>query len=252
MYKTVFSLTTIPSRIDNLWMTLHSLFNQTFRPDRIIVNVPHKSTRFNTEYIIPDFLQHMHNIGNIEIHRCDDYGPGTKLLGLFSHPNIDNDTVIFVFDDDRVYNADITEKLLTAYTDNNSNVSVGSVSGMLEKHQYNYYAFYFMGFSGYLTCKKFFTDDIFECTKLNIRYCDDHYLSYHILKNNYKIFGLEDKELEYNTYIPLLNDNENVDSLCRIEDKDLNAKNLIKECYKYYKERYNFDIEEYKKYLENI
>ena len=73
------SLSTIPSRIKSLKKSVESLLNQSLKPDKIFINIPLKYERFSEvirEDQIPQF-----NSKIIEITRCEDCGPGTKLLG---------------------------------------------------------------------------------------------------------------------------------------------------------------------------
>ena len=93
MINFIFSLTTIPSKFDNLNLTIDSLLNQTKKADKIIVNIPKKySMRFNNSidkkklnYFIEKYSKH-----NVLLNMLDnDYGPGTKLLGLYENNVID-------------------------------------------------------------------------------------------------------------------------------------------------------------------
>jgi hypothetical protein len=40
MTKYIVSLTTIPSKMDNLYLTIDSIIQQTIVPDKIILNIP--------------------------------------------------------------------------------------------------------------------------------------------------------------------------------------------------------------------
>jgi len=40
------SLTTIPSRIKNVYKTIENLNNQTIKPDKIFLNIPNEYKRF--------------------------------------------------------------------------------------------------------------------------------------------------------------------------------------------------------------
>jgi hypothetical protein len=107
--KYIFSLTSIPSRIKGIEKTIDSLMNQTLKPEKIILNIPKKyNFRFN-EY--PDISALHINLkkftSKIIINIVDnDYGPGTKLLGITNSNviNIQEDnTFIVLVDDDLVY-----------------------------------------------------------------------------------------------------------------------------------------------------
>ena len=73
------SLTTIPQRVKNLNKSIESLLKQSQKPDKIFINIPFKYKRFS-ETINDDQIPKFDN-NLIEITRCEDYGPGTKLLG---------------------------------------------------------------------------------------------------------------------------------------------------------------------------
>lgn len=92
------SLTTIPSRIESLDDALKSLLDQTRLPARIILNVPDYSVREKRPYVIPPRLA---ALASLEIRRCKDWGPATKLIPtvLVEAP----DQPILVADDDRIY-----------------------------------------------------------------------------------------------------------------------------------------------------
>jgi hypothetical protein len=108
MTKYIYSLTTIPSRINNIDDTIVSLLNQTKKSDKIILNVPKNyNFRFaNTNIDMASIKKKYSN--NIIINELDnDYGPGTKLLGLFENSILENentdDTFIILVDDDQIY-----------------------------------------------------------------------------------------------------------------------------------------------------
>ena len=106
---TVVSLTSIPSRLPHIAPTIKSLMRQSLAPGRIILNLPAHSARENRAYIIPAFL---HGLKAVEIHRCDDLGPATKLLP--SLQRLAPSQAILVVDDDRIYHRTVLETLLAA------------------------------------------------------------------------------------------------------------------------------------------
>ncbi len=91
-------LTTIPSRLPFLQTTLKSLLTQRRRPLLIRVHLPSYSDREEVEYIIPDFLK---SLNCVEIIRCEDYGPATKLIPALE--NSSPDQKVLVVDDDMIY-----------------------------------------------------------------------------------------------------------------------------------------------------
>jgi hypothetical protein len=106
------SITTIPKRIKNIQKSIDSLLQQTKVPDKIFINIPTKYKRFK-EIIenedIPKF-----NEKKIEITRCEDYGPGTKLLG--SLHKIKKDSLVILADDDHSYENYMVEKFHYFYS----------------------------------------------------------------------------------------------------------------------------------------
>ena len=105
------SLTTIPQRVKNLNKSVESLLRQTLKPDKIFVNIPSKFKRFKEtieDSEIPDF-----NINIVEITRCEDSGPGTKLLG--SLDKMKKDSLVILADDDNIYENYMVEKFYYFY-----------------------------------------------------------------------------------------------------------------------------------------
>jgi hypothetical protein len=96
--QAIVSLTTIPSRVHLIGETLKSLMRQTRAPARIVINVPHTSRREGCGYEIPEVLTRLQAV---EIHRCDDWGPATKLIP--SVLRLTPSQPIVVVDDDRIY-----------------------------------------------------------------------------------------------------------------------------------------------------
>ena len=105
------SITTIPPRVKNLNKSVESLLNQTKKPDKIFINIPHNYRRFKeiiNNNVIPKF-----NNENVQITRCEDYGPGTKLLG--SLDKLNKDCLLILADDDHYYENYMIEKFFKSY-----------------------------------------------------------------------------------------------------------------------------------------
>ncbi len=94
----VVSLTTIPSRIGMLETVLKGLLDQKCAPAKVILNVPGYSKREECAYVLPAFLQ---GLKGVEVHRCEDWGPATKVLP--SLLRMEADQAVLVVDDDRIY-----------------------------------------------------------------------------------------------------------------------------------------------------
>jgi len=105
----VITMTTLPSRIDRMELTIKSLLRQSVGPAAIRVNVPHVSRREQTAYAIPAWLERLRCV---TIVRGDDYGPATKLIPtlLDAAP----DARLLVVDDDRVYHPHFVAQMTAA------------------------------------------------------------------------------------------------------------------------------------------
>ncbi|NQZ75644.1 MAG: glycosyltransferase family 2 protein [Ekhidna sp.] len=97
--KIVFSLTTIPERIDSIELTIKSLLFQQKPPSRIHLNIPYVSFRNKKEYVIPQWLQELESVKIVRID--EDYGPASKFIP--SLQKLDANIPILVVDDDNIY-----------------------------------------------------------------------------------------------------------------------------------------------------
>ena len=106
------SISTIPPRLKNLNESVNSLLNQTKKPDKIFVNIPYKYKRFSEtieDNQIPKFDSDI-----VEVTRCEDCGPGTKLLGSLN--KLEKNSLVILADDDHVYEDYMIEKFLYFYS----------------------------------------------------------------------------------------------------------------------------------------
>ena len=106
------SISTIPPRLKNLNESVNSLLNQTKKPDKIFVNIPFKYRRFN-EAIKDDEIPKFDS-SVVEITRCEDFGPATKLLGSLN--KLEKNSLVILADDDHVYEDYMIEKFLYFYS----------------------------------------------------------------------------------------------------------------------------------------
>ena len=106
------SISTIPQRIKNLNESVKSLLNQTKKPDKIFINIPFKYKRF-TETIEDDQIPKFDN-NIIEITRCEDCGPATKLLGSLN--KLKKNSLVILADDDHIYENFMIEKFFHFYS----------------------------------------------------------------------------------------------------------------------------------------
>ena len=106
------SLTTIPRRVKNLSKSVESLLKQTRKPDKIFINIPTKYRRFE-EIIENNHIPRFDDL-TVEITRCEDFGPGTKLLG--SLEKFKKDSLVVLADDDHIYEDYMIEKFNYFYS----------------------------------------------------------------------------------------------------------------------------------------
>ena len=106
------SLSTIPQRLKNLNESIKSLLKQTKKPDKIFVNIPLKYKRFSEtieDDQIPKFDSDV-----VEVSRCEDCGPGTKLLG--SLDKFEKNSLVILADDDHTYEDYMIETFFYFYS----------------------------------------------------------------------------------------------------------------------------------------
>jgi hypothetical protein len=106
------SLSTIPQRVKNIKLSVDSLLKQTKKPDKIFINIPNKYKRFDemvNDNQIPKFSD-----SRVEVTRCEDCGPGTKLLGSLGKLN--KDSLLILADDDHIYEDYMIEKFYYFYS----------------------------------------------------------------------------------------------------------------------------------------
>jgi len=106
------SISTIPPRLKNLNESVRSLLNQTRKPDKIFINIPYKYKRFSEtieDNQIPKFDSSI-----VEVTRCEDCGPGTKLLGSLN--KFEKNSLVILADDDHFYEDYMIEKLFYFYS----------------------------------------------------------------------------------------------------------------------------------------
>ena len=106
------SLSTIPQRVKYINLSVDSLLKQTKKPDKIFINIPNKYKRFDemvNDNQIPKFSD-----SRVEVTRCEDCGPGTKLLG--SLDKLNKNSLLILADDDHIYEDYMIEKFYYFYS----------------------------------------------------------------------------------------------------------------------------------------
>lgn len=218
----IISLTTIPTKFDNLYLTIDSLINQTVLPNKIIINIPKLyNFRMNNNEIsidkINNFIDYYSKF-NVFINLLnEDYGPGTKLLGLLNSDiitNIDiNNTYIILVDDDLIYKPYMIECFDNYIKLNNCNIC--------SFYRYNYNNIKIgQGSDGFLI-KLNILDKFLDYYNIikdydYIKYHDDFYISYYLylLNKNIEFIKAPNNCLIYSTHL-----NTFTDALCRLNGK---------------------------------
>ncbi len=100
------SMSTIPARISNLNEILYKINGQTLKPNKIFLNIPYHYKRFMNETVSENKIKKI-NAKNLEIIRCDDYGPGTKIMGAIDR--VKEFDCVILLDDDHIYDKNILE-----------------------------------------------------------------------------------------------------------------------------------------------
>jgi hypothetical protein len=205
----IVSLTTIPTRFKYLYITIESILQQTILPDKIIVHIPQIYNNYSYK---PDELPQFISDKVIINNNVKDYGPATKLLGLYEHEiynNMTNDDIIIVVDDDRIYNNDLIKNMLMFHCNHADKVltvagwDIEAVTN--KKYQINNkkqprgiefkkdgYCDILGGCCGFLITKKkcpFNHAEIFELTHMDDKYyVDDVWISGFLTLNNTDIY----------------------------------------------------------------
>lgn len=108
-YNFCVSLTSIPSRFESAKEVIKYLNEQTIKPNKIFLNIPWGYKRFNNVKEINLSIFEDIKSDNFKINRCEDYGPGTKLLGSISL--LKNFDYVILVDDDHTYHPRMCEIL---------------------------------------------------------------------------------------------------------------------------------------------
>lgn len=220
------SLSTIPSRIKNLKPVLNSLLNQSLRPTKIYINIPHSYKRFkNTKIVIPDFIK---NNNNVEIYYVkQDYGPATKFIGSLFNNNIKNNDFIVITDDDLIKDHNWLFKLVNNHKNNR-------ITSFVEKKLGKGIIWGYMGYifkKNILNLKeilKFFNEVEEQCF-----FVDDHWLTAYCNYKKIPIYNIPIKNGKEVNMIVLDNNNSLVDI-----SSNNNRRNVSEKCRKYIYNRY--------------
>lgn len=109
--KLIVSLTSIPSRIDKVWITIESLLRQTYKPDKIILWLAEDEFR---DVKLPTQLKEQQARG-FEICYCDNLRSYKKFY--YTAKKYPNDYIVTI-DDDVIYAENMLETLVKTYRRN--------------------------------------------------------------------------------------------------------------------------------------
>lgn len=104
----IVSLTTIPDRIDKVWIVIESLLRQTYKPDKIVLWLAEKDFK---GIQLPTQLERQRKRG-LDIRFCDDIRSYKKFYyTVKENPN----AYIITVDDDLIYSEKMVEGLIKEY-----------------------------------------------------------------------------------------------------------------------------------------
>jgi len=221
----IVSLTTIPSKFDNIYKTLDSIIIQTLLPEKIIINIPKVyNFRMNNTEIplekIDDILVKYAN-HNVVINIIDkDYGPGTKLLGLLTSDinifdDLDNNMYVVLIDDDVIYQPKMIE-----YFDNYVKTNVNNPINAGSFCTYTYNITLGHGVDGFFIKLNILSKFLqyYDVIKNEdyVNYHDDYYISYYLSLLNITVHRLltPDNSVIYNCHSQTF-----IDALCGLKGK---------------------------------
>lgn len=130
----IVSLTTIPSRIENLQKVIDSILKQSIKPDRIELNLPKSYSKRSmgtvNKSVIPD---------GIEVYWLEeDLGPATKVIPTILRYENEPDAQIIYCDDDRVFDRDWIRRL-TETSHRNPHSCIAESGYNIESHRHRTY-----------------------------------------------------------------------------------------------------------------
>jgi hypothetical protein len=205
----IITMSTSPKRLENIKDTLKSILNQSVKPSKIFINVPHIFKRTNETYDDAK-LEDIKNIDPIiQINRCEDKGPITKMLETLKL--ISNDTtIIIIIDDDNIYDSKTIENITNELKKNPNKVIAGSI---FNHENINIVE----GFKCICFQRHIFEDDFYELVDETNPYVhcyksDDFIISYYLNENEIAShqIPIEIKVLDYGLSDDALHKQDNI------------------------------------------
>nr|KAJ3420852.1 hypothetical protein HK105_005117 [Polyrhizophydium stewartii] len=200
--RIVASMSTFPARMDRVRLSLASLFNQTLPLDAVHVNIPDRIRRMdapiNETELAADLADLRDKFGpRLQIHRGEDYGPATKLIGSLPFET-DPDTLIITVDDDVEYDPRTVQVLYQGYREHPSNFVAAACEELITLANYNWIYIndnrvcngWACAYKGVLYRVGMFDESIFNYAGVPMGCVvhDDVYLSGFLLRKGYRPF----------------------------------------------------------------
>lgn len=202
------SLTTIPSRFNNVYKTIDSIVNQTHKVTQIFLNIPPSYVRFPDQSISDEDIKNLSDRYSeiLTINRIEkDYGPGSKIMGIPTHV-IEEDAFVILVDDDVSYSNHMVETHVTEYLkDKEIHSTVKKVYGTEFVDIYGKFnMIQVVGSMGIPTrsLKQLAAYHLFVSNFEPLFFVDDLWITYYFVKKGYEIKKIEIPEnLTYTTSI---------------------------------------------------
>ena len=224
----IITMSTSPKRLDNIKDTLNSILNQSVKPSKIFINVPYIFKRTNESYDDKK-LEDIKNMDPIiQINRCEDTGPITKMLETLKL--ISNDkTIIIIIDDDNKYGSKTIENITNELKKNTDKVIAGSI---FNHENINIVE----GFKCICFQRHIFKNDFYELVNETNSYVhcyksDDFIISYYLNKKNIVAhqIPIEIKNLDYGFNDDALHKQDNINHRQRYSKCNSFIKNYYKD-----------------------
>ena len=123
MKRVVVTITSIPSRKDNLMKTIESINKGTVKPDCIYVNLPDFYPKFN-ESLDMSYVEQLEKIERVKVNVTKDYGTLTDMIPILDR---EKDLVVIVTDNS-YYSKYFLEYLLKGYNEFNCAVGYSGIA----------------------------------------------------------------------------------------------------------------------------
>jgi hypothetical protein len=224
----IISITTIPPRAGTLLKIVNNFMNQTLKPKHIVINVPTTYSRFKD--VPMQIHESVSNHPNVIINWIpQDYGPATKILGLYHLKNKLNYDYVLITDDDCMKHNEWCRTLITELIKSTKYNRLGSIISLVHQNQWwNQKDAYLYGFTGFGITRElciytlnrmrlFYVRNMTNCFFVD----DDFFTEY------YKRINLNIKTIRFNKEINLEIDNSN--GLYHVKG-DNNRERSIKKC----------------------